>query len=99
MPAQALALLNDPFVVAQADGWAGALVARTDDSIAARIKGMFLSAPSRPPREEEQEGFAQAVVAPAALHQVPPAETLHSQAVWRDVAHAMFNMKEFIYIP
>ena len=32
VPAQALALLNDPFVLQQADVWAGRLTARADAS-------------------------------------------------------------------
>jgi len=40
-----------------------------------------------------------AVARLAALHGVPPDEVLHSRAVWKDVAHALFNLKEFIYVP
>jgi hypothetical protein len=35
----------------------------------------------------------------AEFNQVPAADLLKSSAVWRDVAHAMFNMQEFIFIP
>src|SRR5205085_11779883 len=37
VPAQALALLNDPFVLAQADLWAAKLIARLDSEIGPRI--------------------------------------------------------------
>ena len=54
VPAQALALLNDPFVLQQADGWARRLVDRTHDSVAGRIETMFRTALGRslsaPPR-------------------------------------------------
>ena len=49
VPAQALALLNDPFVLQQADVWAGRLVARPDDTVEARIDAMFRTALGRPP--------------------------------------------------
>ena len=47
VPAQALALLNDPFVVAEADRWAQRLVARSGDTVAARIDAMFRQALGR----------------------------------------------------
>ena len=99
VPAQALALLNDPFVVQQADVWARRLIERTEPSVAARIDAMFLTALSRPPREEERNRFAQVINQLAELHQVPSDQILPSHAVWKDAAHAMFNLREFIYIP
>ncbi|MFM9963829.1 MAG: PSD1 and planctomycete cytochrome C domain-containing protein [Planctomycetaceae bacterium] len=99
VPAQALALLNDPFVLQQADVWAERLVARTDDSVASRLAAMFENALSRSPTSDERDRFEQAVRQLAELHQVPRADVLKSQAVWKDVAHALFNVNEFIYIP
>jgi len=49
VPAQALALLNDAFVLQQADVWSQRLVARTDDSIRSRIDAMFHTALNRFP--------------------------------------------------
>jgi hypothetical protein len=98
VPAQALALLNDPFVLQQADFWAKRLVARKDAAVADRIEHMFQIALGRPADKEEREQFARAVVKLAELHEVPTERILSSQIVWHDVAHAMFNLKEFIYI-
>jgi hypothetical protein len=99
VPAQALALLNDPFVLQQADVWAQRLVARSNDSVAARIDALFTTALSRPPTDEERQRFEQAVAQLAELHQVPASDVLNHQALWKDLAHAVFNLKEFIYIP
>ncbi len=99
VPAQALALLNDPFVVGQADEWAGRLAAQQDASVAARIETAFETALSRPPRDDERQRFVELVAQLAVLHQVPDADVLHSRLVWRDVAHTIFNLQEFIYIP
>src|SRR5207253_4858841 len=52
VPAQALALLNDPFVIQQADLWAKRLIERKADTIATRIEAMF-AALNRPPCPEE----------------------------------------------
>ena len=99
VPAQALALLNDPFVLQQADVWAKQLVARSDDSIGARIEVLFQTALNRSPADDERQRFERTVLELAELHQVPTTNVLTSQLVWRDLAHAVFNLKEFIYIP
>jgi hypothetical protein len=98
VPAQALALLNDPFVLQQADVWAEHLVARRD-SLAERIEYMFETAFGRAPAREEWTRFEQAVLQLGELHQVPSNGLLTSRALWKDLAHTMFNLKEFIYIP
>jgi hypothetical protein len=99
VPAQALALLNDPFVLQQAEVWAGRLVARADPSVAARVEHMFQVALGRPPEADERERFTKVVGELAALHGVPAEGVLRSRALWQDVAHAMFNLQEFVYIP
>ncbi|MCX7418600.1 MAG: PSD1 and planctomycete cytochrome C domain-containing protein [Planctomycetia bacterium] len=99
VPAQALALLNDPFVLQQADAWAARLILRPDDTVTKRITFMFETAVNRPPTVEELTRFEQAVVQLADLHQVAAADSLKSQLLWKDMAHAMFNLNEFIYVP
>jgi hypothetical protein len=99
VPAQALALLNDPFVLQQADLWAGRLVRRPDATLAERIEYVFRIGLRRPPETEERQRFEQAVGQLAALEGVPAEDVLRSRAVWKDVAHAVFNLEEFIYIP
>jgi hypothetical protein len=99
VPAQALALLNDPFVLQQADVWAQRLVSRSDESVASRLEHMFQVALGRSPNKDECGRFEKAVQQLAALHDVSEQGILHSRAVWKDVAHTIFNLKEFIYIP
>ncbi|MBI1915435.1 MAG: PSD1 domain-containing protein [Planctomycetes bacterium] len=98
VPAQALALLNDPFVLQQAEVWAGHLVNRPDPTITDRVGHLFQVALGRPAQGEELSRVEQAVAQFAELHQVKPADILRNPAVWKDVAHAFFNLKEFIYI-
>ena len=98
-PSQALALLNDPFVWQQAQVWGDRLAARHDDSLSARLDAMFAAALGRPPRDDERARFAELAARLAELHQVPPANLLSSREVWQDLAHAMFNTREFIYVP
>ncbi|MSR58795.1 MAG: DUF1553 domain-containing protein [Planctomycetaceae bacterium] len=99
VPAQALALLNDPFVLQQAEVWAARLVARDDDSIATRIAAMFEAGLGRLPTADEQLRFEQSILQFADLYQVSTADVLSNQLLWKDVAHTLFNMNEFIYIP
>ena len=99
VPAQALALLNDPFVLQQAEVWSQRLVSHTEQTLAARIDAMFVTALSRPPSDVERNRFAQAITLFAELHQVPSDQVLRSVAVWKDAAHALFNLREFISIP
>jgi hypothetical protein len=99
VPAQALALLNDPFVLQQAEVWADRLVKRPDASPVARIDHMFAAALGRPPAADERARFEHAVTQLAEVHGVAPAGVMASRAVWSDVAHAFFNLKEFIFIP
>ena len=99
VPAQALALLNDPFVLQQADAWAARLILRPDDTVTKRITFMFETAVNRTSTVEELTRFEQAVLQLADLHQVAAADSLKSQLLWKDMAHAMFNLNEFIYVP
>ncbi len=99
VPAQALALLNDPFVLQQAAYWGERLAARRDPSVSARLDRLFRASLCRPPTAEERQRFARAVAELAELHGVRPGEVLSSRAVWKDVAHTMFNLEEFLYVP
>jgi hypothetical protein len=97
VPAQALALLNDPFVLQQADYWAERLLRQTEDA-AARVERMFQTALGRPPTAEERERFVAAVGRFAQLHGAGTEQVLTCRAAWAELAHAMFNLKEFIYV-
>jgi hypothetical protein len=97
--AQALAMLNDPFVLTQAEGWAKQLIERKTDTVESRIDAMFRTALGREPRKEEQARFARFVTQSAMVHGVRAEGVMHDAAVWRDAAHAMVNLQEFITIP
>ena len=98
VPAQALALLNDPFIIGQAQFWAGMLVQRNDLSAADRIRWMYRKALGRPASATELQSMSGLVEHLAELHDVQWEEVLDSQQVWKDVCHVMFNVKELIYL-
>ena len=98
VPPQALALLNDPFVLDQAGVWAAKLIEQESPTAEARIDIMFRTALGRLPSAAERERFAGLTRELASLHKVEAAKLLSSSAVWKDVAHAIFNLKELIYV-
>ena len=97
-PTQALALLNDPFVIEQAGVWADRLVEGAHDSVSSRISEMILQALGRPPAANERQEFEEFVRQLSELYQVRPENILGERTIWKDVAHAILNLKEFIYI-
>lgn len=92
VPAQSLAMLNNPFVLDQAGKWAKrALLTAEPDRIAA----MFHTAFQRPPTAEEQQQSQAYLSELKDRHAAAPDRDI---AVWRDFAHALFNLKEFLYV-
>lgn len=97
VPAQALALLNDPFVVGQAAEWGKRLAAGPPSTVAERLGGMFRTAFGRSPTTAEVERWARLVDDLAAARGVSADRVPAAAAVWADVAHALFNATEFIH--
>jgi len=93
VPAQALMLLNDPFVNAQSEHWGKSLAAAKNQTVKERINRMFLRAFARKPSDAElkkwNKAFENFVSIDDAVNGSPKA--------WADLAHIMFNTKEFIY--
>ncbi len=98
VPPQALALLNDPFVLDQAAFWADRLVADGAPSMDARIDEMFRAALGRLPDDAERARFVSLAKELASLHKTASDQLLASRDLWKDMAHAVFNVKEFIYL-
>jgi hypothetical protein len=93
VPAQALILLNDPFVHQQARLWARRIL-RQAGSTRERIIRMYESAFTHPPTEAE---LAECL---DFLQKKPGAQTTGEPdtAAWTDLAHVLFNVKEFIFV-
>ena len=93
VPAQALAMLNNPLVLQQAELWAKRVLAVPDRTPDQRVRGMYESAFGRPPTPAEVEA-ATAFVAEMSKDYGKPD---HPKA-WADLAHVLFNAKEFIFV-
>ncbi len=91
VPAQALILLNDPFVHQQAGKWAKQVLLQ-EKTESARITTMYQAAFSRAPTEREMAACAEFIEQQSRL------VAMNELAVWSDLAHVLFNAKEFIYL-
>lgn len=94
VPGQPLTLMNDPFVHDQARFWAGRVLRTLPGATdATRARWMFETAFARPPSEAELR---------ACLEALDEVRTLHASAgelePWVDLAHALFNANEFVYL-
>lgn len=95
VPAQSLILLNDPFVVEQAGRMASRLIEDAPE-VEARIAALYLRALARAPSETETR-YALAFLQQQAA-EIGVAEWRDNSAVWADLCHAVFNLKEFMFI-
>jgi hypothetical protein len=93
VPAQALAMLNNPFVLQQAELWAKRTLVVPDLPADKRVRGMYAAAFGRPPTAVELRsaaGFVAEVSKEYGRPDYPKA--------WADLAHVLFNAKEFIFV-
>ncbi len=98
VPAQSLTMLNSPFVIGQAAEWGRRLADGEAGSIESRIDHMFLKALTRRPSDAERARIAAYLDTVAAERGSAPHLLLYDPRVWQDVAHSLFNLKEYLFI-
>ncbi len=91
VPSQALTLLNNPFVVEQAQVWAKHLM-ETPGTPEQRIECLYQTAFGRSPRPAERDASLSFVTAQG------QSGNANDPAVWADLCHVLFNVKEFIFV-
>jgi hypothetical protein len=92
VPTQALLLLNDPLVAQLSKHWAAELQKSPHRDPGERIDAMVVAAFGRHPKESERtrlEGLLRAVCTAD--------DPMRDQAAWAQLAHTIFNTKEFIH--
>lgn len=92
VPAQALAMMNDPFVLEQARRWGRRVVDGPYRGDAERLRAMYASAFGRFPDEAEAEAGMRYVAERVA-------RGADAAGAWGDLGHALFNTKEFLFLP
>ena len=94
VPAQSLTLLNDPFVQEQAKKWAEKLSVETSGE-REKVHQIYRRAFNREPTEIE---VAEGLAFINEQRKIYTSDSMMEQKTWTDYCHAIFNMKEFIYL-
>ncbi|HEX3658276.1 MAG TPA: PSD1 and planctomycete cytochrome C domain-containing protein [Pirellulales bacterium] len=97
VPAQALILMNDPFVVEQARIWSQRLMVESAAG-EPRVASMYLAAFGRQPNAQEQKQALDFVAEQARLNAAREAAPAAEARAWADLCHVMFNLKEFVFV-
>jgi hypothetical protein len=84
VPAQALTLMNNPFVVDQAAQWASRSAASPD-----RLSVLYEDAYGRPPTADEAKMVKDFLASYQGNEQ---------SRAWADLCHVLWNAKEFVFI-
>lgn len=95
VPAQSLILMNDPFVLDQAEKWAERALNLFPADGQQRLRWMYLTAFGRSPSHHEL-----ALVSAHLKTQPDPGQVTATELqTWTEIAQALINVKEFIFIP
>lgn len=92
VPAQALAMMNDPFIIDQSEKWARAVLDQSIEDRGQRLAIMHEQALGTKPTESTLklfEGFLEMQIAE---------HNGNVEKAWSDVAHALFNTKDFTFL-
>jgi len=95
VPAQALAMMNNPFVTEMAKHWAAQIV-KLPLAPEQRIEAMYETAFGRPPSVAEKQDALSFLTEQGKVY---AATDPNDGRVWADLCHVLFNVKEFILIP
>ena len=98
VPAQALTLMNSPFVVQQAEYWATHLLKQEINSLGGGIEWMYQHAYSRSPSENETNQTVAMLYNQSKEYGISESEILRDKRIWKDLGHVLLNSKEFLYI-
>ena len=98
VPAQSLILMNDPFVVGQAQLWARRVLADESAAPEQRVQNIYLAAFSRPPTAVELSEALSFLDEQGGRLGVPAASGRTNAEVWADFCHVMLNVKEFVFV-
>ncbi len=97
-PTQALTLLNHPFVLQMATYWGETVIDDGSVEPKGRLEAMLANALSRTIDSSEVDQWEQTLNDLASLRKVATDDIMTDKQLWTDVAHTIFNCKEFIYL-
>jgi len=99
VPAQALILMNDPLVVEQARKWSDRVLGEGDRSAEQRIERLYEDALGRLPTQSEAAAAVEFLDAQGREYSLASEAARRDPRVWADLAHVIWNVKEFVYVP
>lgn len=92
VPAQALALMNDPLVIELANRWGKKIASDDSRPTQEKIRSMVVAAHGHEPIADQLLTFEQFLESQSIVH-----GSLDERA-WSDLAHSLFNMKAFYFL-
>jgi len=98
VPAQSLILMNDTFVILQAETMAKKIIEQPLLSLEERVTWVYKRAFARMPTPQELTEAKAFMYLIAGMHGVREQDILTAPDVWKDYCHSVFNTKEFIYL-
>ena len=99
VPAQALILMNDPFVAQEARIWAHRVRAETNGPTGERINGLYRAAFARDAEPSEVRGASEFLRSQAGALGLSNDAWDADDRPWADLAHMLINSKEFVFLP
>lgn len=98
VPSQSLILLNDPFVIQQAEAMATHLFSKKTGSAGNRIDWIYQRSLSRNATKEEIADGEALILQLKNTYAKRGIKSNIEWTVWKDYIHSVFNLKEFIYL-
>jgi len=99
VPAQALALMNDPFVRMQSTAWARRMLSEAGPRATDRIHSLHLQAFGRPPTPTEIQTLLDLLALQTRSLNPPDGGTDGELRLWTEICHALFLTQEFAHVP
>jgi hypothetical protein len=96
VPAQALILMNDPFVIEQSQQFGKRLLSEKD--FEERIDRAYTVALSRLPTSAERLAVREFFDSQSREHGIRSDQATSDVRVWSDFCHVLFNVKEFVFV-
>ncbi|MEO1993883.1 MAG: DUF1549 and DUF1553 domain-containing protein, partial [Planctomycetaceae bacterium] len=98
VPAQALILLNDPFVIQQAGRMADRLLADNALDVRGRMRRLYELSFGRLPTDVEFDAARTFLQRQGERYGVAEPQRDKARSSWIDLCHVLFNTKEFVFI-
>ena len=101
VPAQALALMNDPFVHSQSAAWARRLLSEAGIEATERIQRLYLQALGRNPTSDEVRTLRDLLAKQTrpTNSTLPNSNTEDEVRLWTEICHTLFLTQEFSHVP